>query len=435
MRWLLTLCVTATVAAGRDAPATIVVGSQGVAVNSADNGLDIDSEKSIAISGSGADPIKHPRIQRPRVSLRMVLVILSIVGAVLAMGRNTQLFARLTGPIAAKPSPSSYGAAGQASELLVSHEDGTFAPPAEMNWSPYACVFGSTILFTLASVVVKADTLPDGAPFPTVILNLFRAATCGGLGALGCWWTGRPLLPRHGWKATATRGCADFIGTFCFYYACGRLPLAVATVLNFTNPFWALPMAKVVLGEQFGMREVSVVGIGLIGVIVTVVPKHLAAADSKPVSLVPVVVVMIGSVMQAVNFVAGSVSVRQEGAHWLHAWVAYGVAALPMGSLLFLIANAAGSPAASLEEADKADAHDVALTILFVACAESAHALLTKSLGGVCAPVAAMIRMLNAPLGAVLAFFVFGEGLTIDSIFGCFLVLGSSLTLVAIKHV
>mmetsp|Transcript_52600 Transcript_52600/g.139673 ORF Transcript_52600/g.139673 Transcript_52600/m.139673 type:complete len:333 (-) Transcript_52600:256-1254(-) len=329
MRWLLTFCVAALAAAEGDAPATIVVGSRGVATNSAGPGLDIDSEKSISISAPDADPVKQPRIQRPRVSLRMVLVILSIVAAVLAMGRNTQLFVRFTGPVSAKPSLSSYGAAGAASELLVSHEEDSFAPPAEMNWSPYACVFGSTILFTLASVVVKADTLPDGAPFPTVILNLFRAATCGGLGALGCWWTGRPLLPRNGWIATATRGCADFIGTFCFYYACGRLPLAVATVLNFTNPFWALPMAKMVLGEQFGMREVSVVGIGLIGVIVTVLPKHLSSADAKPIAVVPVIVVMIGSVMQAINFVAGSVSVRKEGAHWLHAWVAYGFAALP----------------------------------------------------------------------------------------------------------
>jgi drug/metabolite transporter (DMT)-like permease len=51
-----------------------------------------------------------------------------------------------------------------------------------------------------------------------------------------------------------------------------RLPLAEATLLQYTNPLWAAALAAAVLGERVGRREAAALLAGLAGVGLVVGP-------------------------------------------------------------------------------------------------------------------------------------------------------------------
>ena len=68
------------------------------------------------------------------------------------------------------------------------------------------------------------------------------------------------------------RGVFGTAGLTCFYWSLTRLPLAEATLLQYTNPLWAALLAALVLGERVGRREALALGAGLAGVAMVVGP-------------------------------------------------------------------------------------------------------------------------------------------------------------------
>jgi drug/metabolite transporter (DMT)-like permease len=56
-------------------------------------------------------------------------------------------------------------------------------------------------------------------------------------------------------RALLWRGALGCVGLTCFYASLVRLPLAEATLLQYTNPIWAAVLAAVLLGERVGRRE------------------------------------------------------------------------------------------------------------------------------------------------------------------------------------
>jgi drug/metabolite transporter (DMT)-like permease len=109
-------------------------------------------------------------------------------------------------------------------------------------------------------------------------------------------------LPRHGGGrmghaapaphtagryATPSARAARLLGfgaLSCFYYALVHLPLADATVLQYTNPAWAAVFAIFILSERMRGREVASVALSLCGVLLVARPSFLfgAASASTP---------------------------------------------------------------------------------------------------------------------------------------------------------
>lgn len=85
------------------------------------------------------------------------------------------------------------------------------------------------------------------------------------------------------------RGLLGFAALSCFYYALVHLPLADATVLQYTNPAWATVIAIFVLGETLRPRELASLGLSLIGVVLVARPEFLFGAggglDPKAVAI------------------------------------------------------------------------------------------------------------------------------------------------------
>jgi drug/metabolite transporter (DMT)-like permease len=76
------------------------------------------------------------------------------------------------------------------------------------------------------------------------------------------------------------RGVLGFGALSCFYYALVHLPLADATVLQYTNPAFAAVFAIAALAERMRRREVVSVAFSLAGVLLVARPGFLIGAAS-----------------------------------------------------------------------------------------------------------------------------------------------------------
>ena len=98
------------------------------------------------------------------------------------------------------------------------------------------------------------------------------------------------------------RGLLGFGALSCFYFALVHLPLAEATVLQYTNPAFAAVFAIFVLGESMRRREVLSVLLSLLGVLLVARPAVLFGG-SAALDPVAVSVGLLGAVLSAAAYV------------------------------------------------------------------------------------------------------------------------------------
>jgi drug/metabolite transporter (DMT)-like permease len=98
------------------------------------------------------------------------------------------------------------------------------------------------------------------------------------------------------------RGLLGFGALSCFYYAIVHLPLADATVIQYTNPAFAAVLAVFVLGERMRGREILCVALSLAGVLLVARPQLVFGTGS---GLDPVAagVALLGAVLSAAAYV------------------------------------------------------------------------------------------------------------------------------------
>lgn len=98
------------------------------------------------------------------------------------------------------------------------------------------------------------------------------------------------------------RGLLGFAALSCFYYALVHLPLADATVIQYTNPAFAAVFAVLVLGERMRVREIVCVAMSIGGVLLVARPGFLfgGSAGLDPFA---VAVALSGAVLSAAAYV------------------------------------------------------------------------------------------------------------------------------------
>lgn len=124
--------------------------------------------------------------------------------------------------------------------------------------------------FSVMSALVKVA----GAQFPTMQLVWVRSLVVLTI----TWGTLRlrgqsPLGRERG--LLVLRGLFGFCGLSSFYYAVIHLPLAEATVIQYTNPVWTALIAALVLGEWVGWTQVLLALLALAGVVLVAQPAAL----------------------------------------------------------------------------------------------------------------------------------------------------------------
>lgn len=140
-----------------------------------------------------------------------------------------------------------------------------------------------------------------------------------------------PLGQRHG--LLVLRGVFGFGALSCFYYSLVHLPLADATVIQYTNPAWTAVFAIFVLGEGLRRRELGLLGLSLAGVLLVARPGFLAGGGG--LDPLAVLVGLSGALLSG----AAYVMVRKLGDEHHLVIIGYFAAVSVLGSLPFTLTS------------------------------------------------------------------------------------------------
>lgn len=100
------------------------------------------------------------------------------------------------------------------------------------------------------------------------------------------------------------RGVLGFAALSCFYYALVHLPLADATVIQYTNPVWTALLAVWLLGERMLLREAGLVLASLLGVLLIARPDFLFGAAGSRLAPAAVGIALLGALFSAAAYVS-----------------------------------------------------------------------------------------------------------------------------------
>lgn len=132
--------------------------------------------------------------------------------------------------------------------------------------------------FSVMSLLVKLA----GRDLPTMEVVLVRGLLTLALSAAIVWRAGfAPFGSRATRPLLLARGIVGSIALSCFYASIVHLPLAEASVIQYTNPIFTALLAAAVLRERIGWREVAGVLAGLVGVILIARPASLFGGATR----------------------------------------------------------------------------------------------------------------------------------------------------------
>lgn len=129
----------------------------------------------------------------------------------------------------------------------------------------YVVASGALFAGMGAIVRVASESLPNE------MVVFFRSAM--GLAVLLPWlWHSGPSLKTRHLKFHLVRGLAGLAAMYCFFYAIAHLPLAEATLYNYSTPLWVPFIAFALLREPIPRRLAWDIGIGFLGILLILKP-------------------------------------------------------------------------------------------------------------------------------------------------------------------
>lgn len=190
----------------------------------------------------------------------------------------------------------------------------------------------AAFFFSIMSVLVKVA----GQRLPTQQVVLARAA----VGAILSWGAlrARGVSPMgNNRRLLLVRGVLGYVALSCFFFALTRLPLADATVIQYTNPVFTALLAAVVLSESIRRRDALLTLLSLAGVVLMTRPGFLFGGLEERLDPTAVAIALAGAIFSAAAYVAVRQLGRTEDPVVIVFWFAM-VATL--GAIPFTIADA-----------------------------------------------------------------------------------------------
>ena len=165
----------------------------------------------------------------------------------------------------------------------------------------------AAFFFSLMSLLVKA--IGRGLPSQEIVLwrgvvTVILSYTAVRRARVSPW--GKPGNRR----LLVLRGLFGFGALSCFFYAVVHLPLADATVIQYTNPVFTALIAAAVLAEPIGGRQAIAVAASLIGLVAIARPSIFFESVTASLDPFAVGVALAGAILSA----AAYVTVRRLGA-------------------------------------------------------------------------------------------------------------------------
>ncbi len=152
-------------------------------------------------------------------------------------------------------------------------------------------ILAAALLFSLMSLFVKLA----GQRLSSHEIVLVRSLVTLALSSALLYRAKIPFWGEHRLLLTL-RGLFGFAALSCFFYSVTQLPLAEATVIQFTNPVFTALFAAFFLGEKASSKLWLSILLSLVGVLAITRPAILfgAAAGLSPAGPIPGSVVAIG---------------------------------------------------------------------------------------------------------------------------------------------
>jgi drug/metabolite transporter (DMT)-like permease len=140
-------------------------------------------------------------------------------------------------------------------------------------------MLGSALLFSVMGALIKIVSVR----LPNEMVVFFRSAM--GLLVLMPWLWHRGLhrLRTRHFGAQAARALAGLAAMYCFFYAIAHMPLAEATLLNYSTPLFVPFIAALWLGERVPAKLGWVLAVGFTGILFILKP---GLALFTPVALI-----------------------------------------------------------------------------------------------------------------------------------------------------
>jgi drug/metabolite transporter (DMT)-like permease len=146
-------------------------------------------------------------------------------------------------------------------------------------------MIGAALAFSIMSLLVKQA----GTHLPSQEMVVARAL----FSLVVTWWVlHRAKVPIWGnnRRLLWARGFIGFSGLAAFYYALVHMPLAEATVIQYSNPVFVAILATWLLGERLRRREIALVSLAILGVVLIAKPSFIFGGGSS----LPLMAVLIG---------------------------------------------------------------------------------------------------------------------------------------------
>jgi drug/metabolite transporter (DMT)-like permease len=157
--------------------------------------------------------------------------------------------------------------------------------------------------FSLMSLLVKAlgTRMPSQeVVFARAVVSMVVAYVLVRRARPGNWGHRKGLL--------FVRGMAGFAALSCFFYALIHLPLADATVIQYTSPVFTAWLGWLVLAEALTLAEAVLSGAGLLGVLLIARPTFIFGGEMR-LDAFATLIGLLGAALSAVAYV----SVRKLG--------------------------------------------------------------------------------------------------------------------------
>src|SRR5688572_5667916 len=97
------------------------------------------------------------------------------------------------------------------------------------------------------------------------------------------------------------RGLLGAAALTCFYFSIVHLPLAEATVIQYTNPVFAALLAAALIRERLGVRELAGVAASMAGVALIARPAFLFGGNS-PIDPLHIAIAVAGALFSATAY-------------------------------------------------------------------------------------------------------------------------------------
>jgi drug/metabolite transporter (DMT)-like permease len=156
----------------------------------------------------------------------------------------------------------------------------------------------SAFFFSIMALLVRVL----GARLPSSQIVLARSVAALAMSwwllrreGLSPWGNHRPLL--------VLRGLFGFGALVCSYWSLVHMPLADATVLQYTNPVFTALLAALLLREPFRGADLASVFISLVGVVLVARPRALFGGDAVPLDPRVVGVSLLGAMCSASAYI------------------------------------------------------------------------------------------------------------------------------------